>query len=161
MGLWRCVCDPHSKVPFDTEGVKRILPRSKNSVKALKFEKQDICEKYRGKSPLFLKEDCDSGVDFCHLQMRGPDKELSLQGARFPQEPRKQNSVCILCGCVMLPRGLVKGFAQVVWLKDGASSVTCLVSPEPGVFLRLSSLVTRAREGHSLPLWMTKVKFQV
>lgn len=35
------------QVPFDTEGVKRILPRSKNSVKSLKFEKQDICEKYR------------------------------------------------------------------------------------------------------------------
>lgn len=58
------------------------------------------------------------------------------------------------------PRGLWKGFAQVVRLKDGASSVTCLASPEPGVFLRLSSLVIRAREGHSLPLWMTKVKFQ-
>lgn len=61
----------------------------------------------------------------------------------------------------MLPWGLLNGFAQVVKLKDGASSVTGLASPEPGVFLRLSSLVTRAREACFLPLWLTLVKFQV
>lgn len=64
------------QIPFDTEGVKRILPRRKNSVKPLKFEKQEICEKYRGKLPLFLKVHCDPEVDFCHFQMCGTDKKL-------------------------------------------------------------------------------------
>lgn len=87
------------------------------------------------------------------------DKELCR--VLVPLRSLDNKNLCVSFVAVCdAPRGLRKGFAQVVWLKDGASSVTCLASPEPGVFLRLSSLVTRARESHSRPLWMTKVKFQ-
>lgn len=63
-------------IPFDSECVRRVLPRRKKDIKPLKLEKQGICEKYKRQVTLFLKVDCDPRVDFYHFQMCGTDKQL-------------------------------------------------------------------------------------
>lgn len=114
---------------------------------------------------IFLKVDCDPGVDFYHFQMCGTDKQLCTVRDSLRRSLENKNP-CVSFVAVAAPMG--PSSSEVVCAGglaggEGPPYSSAWHLPEPGVFLRLSSLVSKARKAHSLltgePRWNFKLTF--
>lgn len=101
---------------------------------------------------VFLKVDCDPGVDFYHFQMCGTDKQLcTVRDSLRSSLENKSPPVSFVA--VDAPMG--PWSSEVVCVGgpaggEGAPHSPAWHLPEPRVLLRLSLLVAGARKAHSL-----------